>query len=649
MCGICGIVKFDVNDSVDLGLLERMTDRISHRGPDNFGYFRDGPAGLGHRRLSIIDLGGGRQPIFNEDGNVVVVFNGEIYNYQEISADLIARGHVFRTHSDTEAIVHAYEQYGDNCVKLFRGMFAFALWDRARHRLLLVRDRLGIKPLYYYQGRDSLVFASEIKSLLKSPDVPREVDETSLGLYLAQRYVPGPRTMFKNIFKLQPGHMMVVESGHVTVRKYWDIPYSSAGSAASDPAQFEQLLEESVRLRLIAEVPLGVFLSGGLDSSAILATMSRIRKGAPIKTFCVGYESSGGADRDNEFVYAREVAQRFGTEHYEFTLGAEDFRDFIPKLVWHLDEPLADPSCIPLYFLSRLARQHITVVLSGEGADEVLGGYSIYSKMLALENLRRFPGAGSMAGLLARRFGAGRYQDILRMAALPLEQRYRGVSRGFRPALQARLLGRTGPEGQEKWSDALDQIYTPLFAAVPKASSLDKMLYVDSKVWLPDDLLLKADKMTMANALELRVPFLDHKLVEFAARLPQKMKLNGGTGKVLLRRIMKNVLPASILNRSKKGFPVPTMSWLRGPLKEFTRETLLAQGSACHNYFDPQVLREIVDQHEAGADRQQEIWTLLVFEQWHRAFVQTSQSGARDVKMEESAQHPSPGSLRQSA
>jgi asparagine synthase (glutamine-hydrolysing) len=626
-----------------------MTDRISHRGPDDFGYFRDGQAGLGHRRLSIIDLGGGRQPIFNEDGSVVVVFNGEIYNYQEITADLLAHGHVFRTRSDTETIVHAYEQYGDNCVDLFRGMFAFALWDRTRRRLLLVRDRLGIKPVYYYHGRDALVFASEIKSLLEAGGVPREVDETALGLYLAQRYVPGPRTMFKNIFKLQPGHLMVVESGHVAIRKYWDIRYDPAGGAASDPSQFEQLLEESVRLRLIAEVPLGVFLSGGLDSSAILATMSRIRKGEPIQTFCVGYEASGGADRDNEFTYARGVAQRFGAEHHEFTLGAEDFRDFIPKLVWHLDEPLADPSCIPLYFLSRLARQHITVVLSGEGADEVLGGYSIYSKMLALETLRRIPGVGSMAGLLARRFGGGRYQDILRMAALPMEQRYRGVSRGFRPALQARLMGQTGPVGQQRWTEALNQIYAPLFDAVSKASSLDQMLYVDSKVWLPDDLLLKADKMTMANALELRVPFLDHKLVEFAARLPRNAKLRGGTGKVLLRNIMKDVLPKSIVHRSKKGFPVPTMSWLRGPLKDFTRETLLAQGSACHNYFDPQVLREIVDRHEAGADRQQEIWTLLVFEQWHNAFVQAGQSTVRDTGMEKPAQHPSHGSFRQTA
>jgi len=628
MCGICGIVRFDPSNPVSPGLLEAMTERIAHRGPDDSGYFCEGSVGLGHRRLSIIDLSGGRQPIFNEDETVVVVFNGEIYNYEELTSTLISRGHVFRTRSDTEAIVHAYEEYGDKCVNLFRGMFAFALWDRVRHRLLLVRDRLGIKPVYYYHGRDSLIFGSEIKSLLESPDVPREVDETSLGLYLSQRYVPGPRTMFKNIFKLQPGHLMVVAEGRVEVSKYWDIPYKSADRAESDPAQFESLLEESVRLRLIAEVPLGVFLSGGLDSSAILATMSRIRKaGEPIKTFCVGYETPTGAEADdNEFTYAREVAQAFGADHHEFTLNADDFRDFIPQLVWHLDEPLADPSCIPLYYISRLARQHITVVLSGEGADEVLGGYGIYAKMHALENLRRLPGAGIMAGIASRRFGESRYQDVLRMAALPLEQRYRGVSRGFRPALQARLLGQTG------WSEALDRVYAPLFDAVSQSSALDRMLYVDSKVWLPDDLLLKADKMTMATGLELRVPFLDHKVVELAAQLPQDMKLRGNTGKVLLRRIMKDVLPPSILNRSKKGFPVPTMSWLRGPLKEFTRETLLSSGSACRKYFNPQVLREIVDRHETNGDRQQEVWTLLVFEHWHRAFIQPPVSAFDHIK-----------------
>jgi asparagine synthase (glutamine-hydrolysing) len=637
MCGICGIVNFDSTDPVSPRLLEAMTGIISHRGPDDFGYFRDGGIGLGHRRLSIIDLSGGRQPMFGEDGNVVVVFNGEIYNYQEINAELEARGHTFKTRSDTETIVHAYEEYGDECVTRFRGMFAFALWDRVFQRLLVVRDRLGIKPLYFYHDRRSLLFGSEIKSLLESPDVPREVDEAALNLYLSLRYVPGPRTMFRHISKLQPGHLMVVEHGQVRIRKYWDVPCRSADGPASDPKQFGALLEESVSLRMIADVPLGVFLSGGIDSSAILAMMSRLRQGEPVKTFSIGYESPqsgyespGGSagqslEEHNEFAYARQAAEAFGAEHHEFKLCAFDFRDFIPQLIWHLDEPLADPSCIPLYFISRLAREHITVVLSGEGADEILGGYGIYPKMLAIEKARRFPGAGALAALLAGAFPPGRCHEVLRMAAQPLQQRYRGVSRGFRPSMQACLTGQPQPDNSLNTvalnAVALNTIYDALFDAVSDSSALDQMLYVDSKVWLPDDLLLKADKMTMANALELRVPFLDHKLVEYAAQLPESAKLAGGIGKALLRQTMKGILPESILRRSKKGFPVPTTQWLRGPLREFTRDTLLASDSACLHFFDPTALREIVKQHSTGADLQQELWTLLVFEHWHRAFV----------------------------
>ena len=352
-------------------------------------------------------------------------------------------------------------------------MFAFALWDRRKQRLLLVRDRLGIKPLYYYHGRESLVFASEIKSLLEAPGIPREVDETALNLYLSLRYVPGPRTMFKEIFQLQPGHLLVVDSSGVHVRGYWDIKYDSALPSGVDAVrEFDRLLEESVRLRLISEVPLGIFLSGGLDSSAILAVMSRIHRGERIKTFSVGYEGADGRkDENNEFHYARQAARAFGAEHHEFRLNAPDFRDFIPQLVWHLDEPLADPSCIPLYFIAKLARQYIMVVLSGEGADEVLAGYYIYRKMLAIEDLRHIPGAGSIAGRLAAILPGGKYQNYLRMAGMPLSQRYRGISRGFYPALQARLMGRDAGS-----NETLDQVYDPYFQAVSHAHPLNRML-----------------------------------------------------------------------------------------------------------------------------------------------------------------------------
>src|SRR5215471_17624197 len=440
MCGICGIVNFNTTEPVDARLLERMTFAQAHRGPDDYGYFVEDNVGLGHRRLSIIDLSGGKQPIFNEDGSVVVVFNGEIYNYADLTDSLISKGHRFRTRSDTETIVHAYEEYGDDCMRDFRGMFAFAIWDRRRKRLLLVRDRLGIKPIYYYTGKDFFVFASEIKSLLQHPGVPREVDRQALDMYLALRYVPGPRTMFKNIFKLQPGHRLTVDHNGVRIAKYWDLNYDSRRNI--DLEEFQHLLEESVRLRLIAEVPLGVFLSGGLDSTAMLAMMSRIKEGDRVKTFSVGYESAGAGQREieeaNEFTFAREAAARFGAEHHEFRLTAQDFRKAIPRMVSHLDEPMADPTCIPLYFISRLARNYITVVLSGEGADETMAGYTFYRKMLAIENVRKTVGPFAFAFPAMASLPVGdRVRAYLRRASAPIESHYRGMVKGL--SLETRL------------------------------------------------------------------------------------------------------------------------------------------------------------------------------------------------------------------
>ncbi len=624
MCGICGIVNFNTDDKVDPRLLERMTGTLYHRGPNDEGYFIDRNVGLGHRRLSIIDLAGGRQPIFNEDGTSVIVFNGEIYNYADLTNDLVARGHTFKTRSDTEVILHSYEEHGDECVTSLRGMFAFAVWDRRKKRLLLARDRLGIKPLYIYQGRDFFAVASEIKALLDHPDVPREVDQEALDLYLALRYVPGPRTLFKRIFKLQPGHTLMLDSSGVKVRKYWDIEYPQPEPRPFESylQRFEQLFEESVRLRLIAEVPLGVFLSGGLDSSSILAAMSRLSGAERVKSFSVGYEASGRQeDEANEFAYARLAASAFNAEHHEFRLSARDFGDFVPELVWYLDEPLADPTCIPLYFISRLARNHVTVILSGEGADEILAGYNIYRRMLALESIysRLRPLVSSVAPWLAARAPGESVRHYLRLAGLPLQSRYRGITRGFRPELKKQLLQRNGAgKGEEKF----DGVFAGYFDAVPHASPLEQMLYVDIKTWLPDDLLLKADKMTMANAQELRVPFLDHKLVEFAATLPAELKIQRGYGKALLRRAMQRILPEAIIQRGKKGFPVPTDPWLRFKLKDFAREALLGRDSACRDYLDRSTLERVVEEHEAGRiSRHQEIWTLLIFEFWHRVFI----------------------------
>jgi len=626
MCAICGIINFNHSEPVDAALVAKMTRTLVHRGPDDAGFFVEGQVGLGFRRLSIIDLSGGHQPIFNEDGSMAIIFNGEIYNYRDLAPELRAAGHTLKTRSDTETILHAYEQYGDDCVEHLRGMFAFAIWDRKRHRLFMARDRFGVKPLYYNRNARFLAFASEIKALLEIAQVPREIDPDALDQFLSLRYVPGPRTMFKDIFRLQPGHTLVVDDRGVHVRKYWDINYSAMSPAS--PRQiaesFEELLEESVRLRLIADVPVGVFLSGGLDSSAILATIGKVAPGQTVKTFSVGYPAAGPGEEDHcELKYARLAANTFGADHYEYRLTAKDFEEFIPDLVWHLDEPLADPSCIPLHFVSKLASEHVKVVLSGEGADECLAGYGIYSKMLALDGIKRnVPGLGRLARSLARIAPGERLRRYLSMSGRPLEQAYRGVCRGFGGETLSRLIG----EDRRRRSDRQTcEIFGGYFEAVRKASPLSRMLYVDAKIWLPDDLLLKADKMTMANGLELRVPFLDHKLVEFTAALPDDNKLNSDGGKSLLRKAMRDVLPKAILERPKKGFPVPIASWLRGPLRQFTRDHLLSRGSACNSYMDYAAITRIVEEHEEGRlDRSQEIWTLLVFQSWHQQFIQTT-------------------------
>jgi asparagine synthase (glutamine-hydrolysing) len=627
MCAICGIVNFDHSEPVDAAVIKEMTLTMAHRGPDDEGFFVEGPAGMGFRRLSIIDLSGGRQPIFNEDGSMAIVFNGEIYNYRDLAAALSAAGHTFTTRSDTETILHAYEQYGDDCVQDLRGMFAFAIWDRRRRRLLMARDRLGVKPLYYYSNGRFLAFASEIKALFEIPGVPREVDPLAFDQFLALRYVPGPRTIFKNIFRLQPGHTLVVDGAGVHIRKYWDIDYSARTEAPARKIaeSFVELLEESVRLRLISEVPLGVFLSGGVDSSAILATMNKVAGGRRFKTFSVGYQTSSREEEEEcELKYAHLASRALGSEHYEFRLSPKAFEEFIPGLVWRLDEPLADPSCIPLYFIAKLARQHITVVLSGEGADEILAGYGIYSKMLAIDRMRqRVPALTRLAGRLASFTPGERFRRYARMSGQPLEERYRGVCRGFSADSRRALIG---PERANRSEEQLAEIFGGLLKTAKGASPLNRMLYADAKVWLPDDLLLKADKMTMASGVELRVPFLDHKLVEFAATLPDRSKLNGH-GKAVLREAMQGVLPPAILERPKKGFTIPLAPWLRSPLRQFTRDHLLGTDSPLNSYLDPSGVRRIVQEHEqATSDRSQEIWSLLVFHFWHSQFID---NGAR--------------------
>jgi asparagine synthase (glutamine-hydrolysing) len=622
MCAICGIVSFEHGGFVDQEAVHAMASAMQHRGPDDEGFLSDGPACLGFRRLSIIDLAGGHQPMFNEDNSAAIVFNGEVYNYRDLHSDLVRAGHVFRTKSDTETILHAYEEYGDACVQRLRGMFGFAIWDRSKRSLLLARDRLGIKPIYYYSNGRWLAFASEIKALLTIPEVPREIDPEALDQYLALRYVPGERTMLRNIFRLAPGHTLTVQDGAVRIAKYWDFPDAEETQIDSRSAleQFRALLEESVRLRMRSDVPLGVFLSGGLDSTAILATMSRISGGQRIKTFSVGYAGATAEERQSsELDYARLAANRFGAEHHEHVLNAREFGDSIPGLVWHLDEPLADASCIPLHSISKLARQHITVVLSGEGADEILAGYGIYSRMQFLARFQN-TAPGKLLPWMAKHGPTERLRHWASLAG----DGYRGVCRGFTAGARSELIGRERLEHSES---QIAGIFAQCFDGPAHASLLNRLLQVDGKIWLPCDLLLKADKMTMASSLELRVPFLDHKLVEFASSLPDQLKLHRRQGKLLLRQAMQGVIPDEILHRPKKGFPVPLASWLRGPLRSFVRDNLLSNDSEASALMNRGTIARMISEHESGADRSQELWALLMLEVWSQRFLKQSPCG----------------------
>ena len=657
MCGIAGLVSPDGLASDARGRAIAMRDVLIHRGPDEAGLFDDGHAALAHRRLSIVDLTSGQQPLANEDQTVWVSFNGEIYNHADVRRELEPYGHKYRTRSDTETIVHAYEQWGDDCVHRFRGMFAFSLWDGPRRRLLLVRDRLGIKPLYWTRAGDTLLFASEIKALFASGLVTPDANEAALPEALSTRYVSGEETLFRGIRKLLPGHLLVFEDGDVRVRQYWDVPTgrpegrhydrSSADLQVGDEssadlqvrdesraglrarrdvvARFRDLLEESVRLRLMSDVPLGMFLSGGIDSSAIAALMARMID-RPLRTFSVAFEERAF----NELEYAREVARAIGAEAHEVVINDRDFFGALPRLVWHEDEPIAHPSSVPLYFVSALARQHVTVVLTGEGSDELLAGYgkypriawnwragTIYQRMLPA-TVRRAVADGVVPRLPGR---LGRYarRSFLAMDRTP-ESMFLDNFASIRLAEQRRLLS-------ARLSASIDprQAYASSMAHfdAPNGSStfLDRLLYADIKTYLVE-LLMKQDQMSMATSIESRVPFLDHKLVEFAAALPDRWKLSGWTTKRVLREAMRGVLPPSILNRPKMGFPVPFAAWLRGRWNDVARQVLLDGRTRQRGVIDLPAVDQLLRDHAAGrTEGGDRIWTLMNLELWYRTFV----------------------------
>jgi asparagine synthase (glutamine-hydrolysing) len=634
MCGICGKLNFEREEPADERLIGRMADAIRHRGPDGSGIYARGPIGLGHRRLSIIDLHTGDQPMCNEDGSVWVVYNGEIYNFAELRAELQQCGHVFKSKTDTEVIVHAYEEWGGASVERFRGMFAFALWDARNELLLLARDRVGVKPLYYVNTGRSLAFASEIKSLLTDPLVPRTPNVEAIDTFLAFQYLPGTQTLMRGIHKLPPGHVLTVKNGHTSIRAYWDLslrPTSEWASFEQAVEALDRLLHRTVGDHMISDVPVGVLLSGGVDSTGVLShtieqTTERVR------SFTVGFAQQGFED---ERPYARIAADRYGTEHHEMTLTAKAFQEFLPGYVWHMEEPVCEPPAIALYYVAKLARTSgVKVLLSGEGGDEAFAGYKTYSNLLTFEKVKAALGpAKSVLRLGLQALASAGNNSARKYASLvgrPLSSYYRGrtatpfshfESAGMRLNSSNRYLDELAGAGEGT---------RRLFEAVPGRSALNHMLYVDTKTWLPDDLLVKADKMTMAASTELRVPLLDYQVLEFAASLPEHFKLHKGSAKRVLKAALGPRVPHEIVNRKKAGFPVPYESWLGTELRDFVSDTLLSANIGLSDYFDQAALKRFVRHARDSGGHPKELFSLLVLEMWHQQFVSTPQKLAHE-------------------
>lgn len=626
MCGIAGKLFSDPERRVPRSAIEAMLRPIAHRGPDGQGIHLDGPVGLGHCRLSIIDLDTGAQPMANEDETVWIVFNGEIYNFQALRERLLAQGHVFRSRCDTEVIIHLYEELGPECVRELRGMFAFAIWDSKRQRLFLARDRVGIKPLYYCQTGDTFYFASEIKAIIADPAVPRKTYVPAIRSFLSFTYVPGEDTLLQSIRKLLPGHYLVAENGAVTQRQYWDLKFTrDRWSLSYEDAveELHELLLATVRDHMIADVPVGILLSGGIDSSGVLSLAARDAS-RQIKTFTVGFDGGNVVD---ERPYARLMAQRYQTEAHEITISEAEFWDFLPDYIWHMEEPVCEPPAVALHYVTKLARQHVKVLLSGEGGDEAFAGYPNYPNTMRLERLGAALGplarlAGSASQLSGDLFGEPRLQRYGYALGRPLRDYY--FSRTASPAsffnLPAQPLFTPDFLRQVNGSAATHRI-AALLEAVKTEPLLNQMLYVDTKTWLPDDLLVKADKMTMANSVELRVPLLDHKVLEFAASLPPEFKVRGKETKRLLKAALIKQLPPEVINRRKAGLPVPYESWLRQGLRSRIEELLLSDRALSRGYFEKSRLARLLQHGSRQPPHPKTVFCLLVLELWHRAFV----------------------------
>ncbi len=634
MCGICGVYNARSGEAVTPDLIDRMSCLISHRGPDDSGAYLEGSLGLGFARLSIIDLSGGRQPMSNETGDIWVVFNGEIWNYKSLRKELIEKGHQFRTNCDTETIVHAYEEYGVDCVARLHGMFGFAIWDSPRRRLLLARDRAGKKPLYYARPAGNILFASEIKALLCHPQVKREVDVQALADFLSVRYVPGPATLFANIYKVQPGHWLLCENDTIREECYWDFTF---GETERRPTEeyiqgIRQHVRRAVEERMMADVPLGAMLSGGVDSSIITGIMSQLTK-QPVKTFAVGFDEP----EYSELPYARLVAQHFGTEHHELIVKCSDMSKYWPFLTWHRDEPVSEPSDLGVYLISKLARQHVKVVLSGEGGDELFAGYPKYLVDWMASYYHLLPTAirdqliTPLLDLLP--FSMRKLKFTARSLSQPAPQRWMNWFGVFNGQLKENLLS-------EKTKTCIDldssRAFQRWLEKNPQRDNLSSMLYLDTKIWLPDNLLMKGDKMTMAASLEARIPLLDYQLIEYAASIPSNIKLKPFKAKYLFKRAFADLLPEAILTRKKMGFNVPTGIWFREGQRNLITQLLLSERARGRGYLnDAFVARLLHDHLEGRTNYQAQLFILASLELWFRIFIDSTHLECPQVSVEE--------------
>ena len=632
MCGIAGFTQFKPGNPLKMKHLEDMTETIKHRGPDDKGFYQKGPVGLGMTRLAIIDVANGAQPISNERGTIWVVFNGEIYNHLELREQLEEAGHRFATKSDTEVLVHAYEEYGDKFISKLRGMFAFALWDQTFQKLLLARDHVGVKPLYYTTADGSLLFGSEIKALLAVPTVARQVDSKQILTLMTLQYVPTPDTLFKGIRKIPAGHYLICQSGKILIRPYWTLPQVSKESSGIKVTadQEKNLIEElrtrffsSVKEQMMSDVPLGAFLSGGLDSSLVVAAMTHQTQKS-VKTYSVGFEN----ERDfNELKYAQKVSKFLKSQHREIMVNANMLNDLIPRLVKYQDDPVIDPAVLPTFVVSLFARQEVKVVLTGEGADELFGGYRRYSFDQLSGGVKLVP--GWLKAMVP--FVTNRMKD-------PYKQAWHALNKGdlvkrhmawSRLCLEETLQGLAGEKllyemEHSKVEESLERIFE---GAEPYGfDNLNLMLYMDLKTWLPDDLLSKVDRMSMAASLEARVPYLDHRLVEFAFSLPSSMKLRGSTGKYILKKAAQKYIPREIINRQKKGFAVPLGPWFRKELKPLLMDTLHSEKFRKRGYFNQAKTEDLLQEHMSGKkDHHLLLYGLLLVELWHRRFLDSSE------------------------